>query len=293
MSISAVCGLSDAGYEMAHGEPNPGSELGDTLSFLLTEDGLDSLSTMFALMSKSSELSVEGQQQQVHTAAREKERAVQEMLSQIKEAMEERENKGFWDDLGSVLGKVAAVVGIVAAVAVTVVSFGSAAPVAALAIAGLALSLAASVESEFKVLEKCGVSPEVAQWVAVGCAIAGALCSLGSGLLASGGTAVKLASDGARYAAEAGKWGNVIAGAAGVGAGGAKITCAAIERDAQQHEIDAYKQQQQAEQLQRMILRLIEELEETVEGDTAKTKRIVSIMDAQGAALTAAAGGMA
>ncbi len=103
-------------------------------------------------------------------------------------------SRGFWGDLGNILGDVAKVAGIVAAVAVTVCTAGSAAPVAALAIAGIILSSASFVDGEFHVLQKLGVDPKAAGWADTGMAVVGAVCSFGAGAASAGGAAVDTAS---------------------------------------------------------------------------------------------------
>lgn len=265
--------------------------LGDNSELLLSDGELDALGRVFQLMSQMSDLSAEDQRKQIETASRELERIFHEKIGQIREAMKAEESKGFWEGLGDVLGKVASYVGVAVAAAAAVVTLGAATPVSALLITGLCLSLAATALKETGLLLEIGIDPETAGYITAGLAIAGAVCTLIATFGASGAELADATNQFVSVCEDLATTGNLISSAASVGAGGAGIACAYIQRDVDQHYINAHEQQGMADQVRRFVMAMLQELEDTVKKDTANTKRMMSAIESQGAALMAAAGG--
>lgn len=96
------------------------------------------------------------------------------------------DSRQFWEDLksgGLEAAKWAAVAGSIVAAGL---SFGAAAPVAALAVTGAILSTASAVEGEFHVLKGMHVSDDWATGIQIGLAVGGAVCGSAGGLASSG-----------------------------------------------------------------------------------------------------------
>jgi len=145
------------------------------------------------------------------------EAAKADVNEQIKD-LDKKTSGGFLKWLGAAAAVVAAVISVAVAVAVSVASGGTAAVfavTAAVIACTLAVSAIAGAASDGKYsiaglvaqgLEACGVDEQTAQWIGIGVevalAVAGAVCSLGVGLLASGASA---ASTGANTAATVAK----------------------------------------------------------------------------------------
>jgi hypothetical protein len=156
--------------------------------------GGDALSLMYFFEAKDQSLSVDGGTARIQGLQAERNRSFVQERQAIAKEDNAAKSGGFWGDMGHILGDVAKVAGIVAAVAVTVCTAGTAAPVAALAIAGILLSSASFVDGEFHVLQKLGVDPKAAGWVDTGMAVVGAVCSFGAGAASAGGAAAGAAS---------------------------------------------------------------------------------------------------
>jgi hypothetical protein len=149
--------------------------------------GHDALSLMYFFEAKDQSLSVDGGTARIQGLQAERNRSFVQERQAIAKEDDAAKQGGFWGDMGHILGDVAKVAGIVAAVAVTVCTAGTAAPVAALAIAGILLSSASFVDGEFHVLQKLGVDPKAAGWVDTGMAVVGAVCSFGAGAASAQG----------------------------------------------------------------------------------------------------------
>ncbi|AKU99916.1 hypothetical protein AKJ09_06580 [Labilithrix luteola] len=169
-------------------------------------------------------------------------------------------SRQFWADLekGALeVGKWAAVAG---SVALAVVSLGSAAPVAALAIAGAVLSCASTADSEFGIMEKMGVDKETAGWIDVGMAIGGALCGGAAGLAGGAKAATSLGQ-----AAKIGGLASEVVGAGSSFAGaGAKIGVATFERRAKLAAADAEDATNTKKQIEKRMDALTDSLKDTM-----------------------------
>jgi hypothetical protein len=182
----------------------------------------DPLSLIYFLESKDQSLSVAIGSDQIQGLQNERNHELVQERKAIASEDAATKSHGFWSDIGNVLGDVAKVAGIVAAIAITVCTAGTAAPVAALAIAGILLSTASFVDGEFHVLQRLGVDPKAAGWVDTGMAVAGAVCSFGAGAASGGQAVVDTASVIGRGASVASGVASMAQGASTIEAGAAQ-----------------------------------------------------------------------
>jgi hypothetical protein len=213
------------------GQSGPSSaqvSTGDSLMPAPDVDALpagDPLSLLYFFESKDQNLCVDEGTTRIQGLQAERNQSLVQERQAISKEDDAVKSHSFWSDLGNILGDVAKVAGVVAAVAVTICTAGSAAPVAALAIAGIILSSASFVDGEFHVLQKLGVDPKAAGWVDTSMAVAGAVCSFGAGAASAGGAAVSTASAIGRAASVASGVTSMAQGAATVEAGRAQSQC--------------------------------------------------------------------
>lgn len=179
-------------------------------------------------------------------------------------------SRQFWADLekGALeVGKWAAVAG---SVALAVVSLGSAAPIAALAIAGAVLSCASTADSEFGIMEKMGIDKETAGWVDFGMALGGAVCGGVAGLAGGAQAATKLG--------QAAAVGGLVADGIGAGAtlagGGAKIAVATFERRAKLAGADAEEATNTKKQIEKRMDALTDSLKDTMVSQERGLQRV-------------------
>jgi hypothetical protein len=268
-------------------------ELGDNSDLMFSEEALDALGRVYLIMSNLNDLSAEDQQKQIETAAKELEKVFKEKIAEIQESMKAQEKKGFWGSIVGALSKIAGYAGIAVAVAAAAVTFGAAAPLSAMAIVGLGLSLLATIESQTNLLQKAGLSPKAAGYVTLGLAIAGAACSFGATLMSSGAEALTAADDIWSLVEKGSDAANVLYGTTLAGVGGATVMCAKYGKEAEDHLTNAHERQGMADQLRRFMMMMMDALEEIVEQDSADTERLADAVDIQGATLLLAAGGAA
>jgi len=184
----------------------------------------------------------------------------------------------FWRDLevgGRVAAEVAAVVGGACA---TVATFGTAAPAMVVVCAALILSSAGTAESNFHVLEACGVDPKVAGYVGLGCSLGGAVAGGVGGFLASGQHAAQLV----QAAKALGTAANVGGGAADVVAGTAHIKTGNFDADAEQARADQIEAQHHQRAIQRVIEAVIDDLKTTTESHERAMRSLGGAMHTRG-----------
>jgi len=229
-SVSVIGCASSQQLAPGGASPSAGAPVGSSESLMPEPDMAslpsgDALSLLYFYEAKDQNMCVtEGAQRIEGLQAERNQSLVQERQAISKEDAAVK-SRGFWGDLGNILGDVAKVAGIVAAVAVTVCTAGSAAPVAALAIAGIILSSASFIDGEFHVLQKLGVDPKAAGWVDTGMAVAGAVCSFGAGAASAAGAVADTASTIGRAASVASGVASVAQGASEVESGRAQSQC--------------------------------------------------------------------
>jgi hypothetical protein len=101
----------------------------------------------------------------------------------------------FWKDMEAGAAEIGRWAALAGSVALAAASGGAAAPAAALAITALVLNAASVAEGDLHVLEKAGMSPETASWVAIGCSVGGGLATMGASGAAGANTAMARAAD--------------------------------------------------------------------------------------------------
>jgi hypothetical protein len=223
--------------------------------------GHDALSLMYFFEAKDQSLSVDGGTARIQGLQAERNRSFVQERQAIAKEDDAAKQGGFWGDMGHILGDVAKVAGIVAAVAVTVCTAGTAAPVAALAIAGILLSSASFVDGEFHVLQKLGVDPKAAGWVDTGMAVVGAVCSFGAGAASAGGAAAGAAS-------AIGRGASVASGVASMAQGASTIEVGQAQSASDEASADQVQAQAQSADALRFMQVVITETESS--DDAAK-----------------------
>ena len=238
--------------------PPSGDAESDALLILLMTQGQDRDE---ALSSGRADL------QQLKTRIQE---ALAQMKAALKKAAEAKEKSGFWGKLGGSLGGVGRWAAVGVAVVVAVGTLGAAAPVAALAIAGAVMSMAAACQGQWHVLEKTGLDPTQAGMLGVGLSVAAAACTLGASGFNCGGVA-ELATDA----------GEVAAGSAAVGEGMANLEQAYDDRDAEYAEADAEQARAEQAHAQQLIQWVLEHMEDTEDQHERQIERGAETMNMQ------------
>jgi len=229
--------------------------------------GLDSMSEIYALLSKSRQLGLRQSTKDLRStqAARKAER--QRAMAALRRAHAAKRKGGWFKRLAKKALKVAKIAAVVASVAMAVGTAGAATPIAVLAIAGATMSATAYVQSETKFLQHLGVSDRWASRIELGLAVGGAVCSIGAGV----GALATQSESGASAVAIVGR--KVSAGAAAAGglstAGAGLATWKAAEEEAraenEQANVVAARGEEAA--FDRMILQILGEIEAAQEDD--------------------------
>ncbi len=258
--------------------PAPVGENPDDLTALLLTQALDRKTNSENSMRQVG-AARERSRQQLEEARRSLERAAR---------AERRERKRH--RIGRVFVGIAKVAAIVASVAATVVSFGSAAPLTAVAIAGVVLSMSGQVLGETRALQSLGMKDGAASACTIGLSVAGTIMSAGAGAAGAMGSAAESTSATCEAASAAG------AVARGV-EGGAKAAAAVCEERAAHWqevganaETDAVGANQREDRMQAMILRLIEDLERAEESADRVTETLASTIDTRVCTVAVAGG---
>ncbi len=196
------------------------------------EVGGDAMLGMYALMSADRQAGKVSAFARAATSQRERKAAIAEELRRLQEAAKARDSGGFWGGLKKACSTLAKAGLVVAAVGSTVASGGLTGPLAAVAIAGVALSAGAFLQGETKILQELGVSDKVAGWIETGMSLGASACMVvttcGAGAASGAGTdalgksaAGKLTgSAAAKGASAAARAASNAAGALGNGVGG-------------------------------------------------------------------------
>jgi hypothetical protein len=196
--------------------------------------------------------------------------ALAQMKAALKKAAEAKKKSGFWGKLGGSLGGVGRWAAVGVAVVVAVGTLGAATPVAALAIAGAVMSMAAACQGQWHVLEKTGLDPTQAGMLGVGLSVAGAACTLGASGFGCGGVA-DLATDA----------GEVAAGSAAVGEGVTNLEQAFADRDAGYAQADAQQARADQAHAQQLIQWVLENMEDTEDQHERQIDRGAQTMNMQ------------
>jgi hypothetical protein len=178
----------------------------------------------------------------------------------------------FWRDLERAATWVAKIAAAVAAVALTTVTFGGAAP--AVVLAALALSAGG-----FAVAETRCFGEKASPWVALGLDLAGAAVGSGGALATSGSRSFL------RAVGTAGAVSQMAAGAAQVTQGAAHVRVTGFTADAERAQASMTEARQGIERQQRFVAWLLEGLEEAVRSNERARETLSTALHAQQATL--------
>lgn len=166
----------------------------------------------------------------------------------------------FWAELergAIVVAKVAAIVGSAVG---TIATLGAAGPLLVAVVIGVALSGAAMVQDETHVLQKLGVSDDVAKWASIGCSIAGSVIVGGAGASAMlANAASKAATIGHAIQVTS----SLVGASAQTVAAGAHVRSGDHAALAEEAQADRVEQQHVRSRLERMIRELVDCVKET------------------------------
>jgi hypothetical protein len=218
----------------------------------------DALSLLYLFEDRDQDLGVEQGTSQVASLQTQRNQEFQKELQAIAQEDEAAKHHSFWDDLGSFFSDVAKVAGVVASIAAAVCSLGAATPIAVVAIAGAVLSSASLADGEFHILQKLGVDPKLAGGIDLGMSFAGAACSMGAGMAATGQGVSEAAGI-------VGRVGSVVSGAATVVQGASAIEAGEAQADAEQAEADQVVAEAQSDHDLRFMQIVIDELQSSDE----------------------------
>jgi hypothetical protein len=243
--------------------------------------GADPLSVLFLFESKDSQhdektaaSKLQGLEAQRHDALKKEQDAIQK-------AVDASKSHGFWDDLGHICGDIAKIAGIVAAVAAAIGTAGALAPVAW---AGVALSSAGFLDGETHVLEKLGISADVAGWVDLGLSLGGSLGAASVAIFGSSAAATS-ATSAVKTAAL------VVDGAGTIGKGAAAIESAHEQAETDRAGADETAAKASSDHIGRLLQTLMAQLKDSDEKSQHIISTITQIKATQNdTALAAAAG---
>ncbi len=216
--------------------------------------GADPLAFLYLFEARDQTLGVQQGSQRVSALQTERDQALQKEQQAITNEDNAAKQHGFWNDLGNILGDVAKVAGVIASIAVAVVTLGGATPLAVLAVAAVVLSSVSMADGEFHILQKLGVDPSVAGWIDLGMAVAGSVLSAGTSL-AAGAQAASSAANVVGVAASA------TAGAATMGQGAVTIEEGEAQSDGDRAVADEAAAQSGSQQALRRMQMIIDEVQ--------------------------------
>jgi len=237
----------------------------------------DAMSWLYLLTSKQQALDVSNGRDNINQLQQQRAEAYKQEIEAIKKAIEAASHHSFWDSVASIaltVGKVAAVVGSIAVAVAT----GGAGVVGVIAVAGAVLSTAGFAEGQAHVLEKLGVDEGAATWIGIGLSVGGAACTGGAALMASSGEIASVATTVDKVSAAA-------TGVATVAGGAAKIEAGQYEADQQDALADAADEQMAQARMQRMIVMILGELEDSRDSDDKSLSAMRGAMNAKSEAL--------
>lgn len=176
------------------------------------EQPVGSIESLYALMEQANAQQQKNGKVQVEGKFEAKRAALEKFQAELKKAAEEKSS--------GILGTLATIGAVAAAVVGTVCTCGAAAPT--LVIVGVAISTGGFLVGETKCLDF--IAPDVSKWVGLTMAVAGAVLTAGAGLSAAAGTG---ASAGASASASAGAGAGGAGASAGAGAASAGASAGA------------------------------------------------------------------
>lgn len=249
-SITTIQSGSPIGFLQGVKSPSAPGEGADCLLPAPLELPSDPLMALLALQSKSRRFQLDSGMKDVQNNKRLRAKAHKEFKRAIKKAQEAKKKGGFWKRASKFCNKLSKYGAVVAAVALAVGSGGAGAP-ASLAIAGAVLSSASMAQSEYQLLQKMGVSDDLAGKMEMGMALGGAACTGGASVLGSTGSTL-----------------GTVQKAVAITSFSAKMTDAAAttqighyDAEAREHESDALFARLQDQQMQRMFDQILAQIE--------------------------------
>lgn len=253
------------------------------------DTNLDAMSALYALMSEQRRVNADKSKGDAEGLLEKKKFFRERAIEALKKAEEELEDGGVFGDIGKKLGTVGKIAAIAGAAALIVGTAGTGA--VALAIAAAVLSTAAFAQSETRYLQELGVDDKTAMYMELGMVAGSALCSGGAGLAAvanagsSTATTVTAFEKGAKIVGAAATITSGATGAAGAYAGWQQ---GVHEANAEEHLADAAGERASQDRMQRLLLRLIDEIEDSEKRDERTLGHLRGAIEAKGVALVMA-----
>jgi len=244
--------------------------------------GTDALSLLFLFESKEGKNDEKSASVKLNAIETERHDAVQKEQEAIQKAVEASQHQSFWDDLGNVCGEIAKVAGLVAAVAAAIGTAGALAPVAW---AGVALSSAGLLDGETHLLQKLGVSADVAGWIDAGLSLGGGVTAAGAALFgekAAAAVATKAVSTASV----------VVSGVTSIGKGASEVESAHERAESDRAAADEVAAQATSDHLGRMIESLLIQLKSSDEKSQHIMSTIAQTKTIQNETVLAAAAGI-
>jgi hypothetical protein len=232
---------------------------GSTLLPPPTEAATDPFSMMYLIESSDRQLGLDGASKRLQDLQQEGQVAFKKEELAIQQQDQAAKHKSFWQKVGNICGQIAKVAGVVASIAAAVATCGAATPLAVVAVAGAVLSTAGFADSEFHVLQRLGVSANLAGIIDTGLSIGGAVTSVGTGMFCAARAAATTTTTVGRVAA-------AVAGVGEMGHGAATIE----EGNATAAEDIAFADEAGSEAETSNLRRLIAQLLQRTESDDAK-----------------------
>lgn len=279
-----ISGPSQAGaVQHQTGGANPGA-IATSLLPAPQEVGGDSMSAMYALLSKDRQAGLKNKISDLRNAQRLKKKEWEKAKAALRKAARARGKGGFFKKLASKCLKIARYAAVAAAVAFAV-GTGGAGVVGALAIAGAVMSCTAMAQSELRILQHMGVSDELAGKVEWGLAAGSAACTLGAGAATLFGASANMSSLGSTL-------GTTAAGVQGVSTGAAGYLAwqgAEEEGNARDHEADAASARAAEARFERMFMQILSEIEASEESDQRTLGHLRGAIEARDTAISMSA----
>ena len=243
----------------AYGDTKPGVPSGQA-SLLpepqpLSDD--DAMAGFLALESRSRSVSLSRAVRNIGALRQERRVEWEKQKAALCEAAKAHEDSGFWGGIGEICGTIGKVAAVVTSVAAAVTTGGAGLPFA-LAVAGACLSTAALAQGEFQILQELGVDGKTAGYIELGLVAGGVICT---------GAAVWMTAPSAtqseRVADTMKKVSTATAGAATITAGVAIGKKYAADAKTEDCYADAAAAHLEETRLDRMLARILDELEES------------------------------
>ena len=203
-------------------------------------------------------------------------------LAALHEAREAKDHGGFWRDISKKCGTVGKLAALGGSVALAAGTGGAATPAVVLAWSGAGLSAASFVQGETHALQALGVDDKWASGIELGMGVAGLVCSGGAGWAG--------AEQANEVLATTGRVATGVGGVAQAASGVATLRSAQYQEKEESTMTDALAAQLDAERMQRKLMQLISEIDDSEESDRNAMASLRGAIDARGEASLAASG---